>query len=360
MEIAGFEDVLNGFGLDPKAFQLAAFGKGNINASFGLFELNNPEPSFLLQKINTSVFKAPKKISWNWSLAYSQITSESPDYQMISFRKTLSGDDFHVDQRRDFWRLMPFVSDSKTLDTVSNPDEAYLTAYMFGEFASKLSTANVKKFEYIIPDFHNLSFREQQFHTALTRASALRKSISGQLLKQKELSEPLVKEFQLIAKKNLLPTRIFHHDAKIGNILFSCTTSKPLVIIDLDTLMPGTVLSDIGDMLRTLTSSASENEADISKIDFREKFVAAVLQGYQASFGDLLTPFERSKLYFAGLVLVYMQALRFLSDFLNEDTYYRIEYPEHNLVRAKNQFHLLGLMMERRSEIESKYLTIRS
>ncbi len=127
-------------------------------------------------------------------------------------------------------------------------------------------------------------------------------------------------------------------------------------IIDFDTLMPGTVISDIGDMLRTLTSSASEDETDISRIDFREDFVAAILQAYRKAMADVLTAEESSKLYFAGLVLVYMQAIRFLADFLNNDIYYQIRYPGHNLIRAKNQFQLLRLMMDKRSEIERKYL----
>jgi thiamine kinase-like enzyme len=351
-----FDEILKAFGLVNTDFECEAFGKGNINSTFGLKRKNASEPEFILQKINTSIFTQPQKIATNWKLAYDFLQLDAPAYPMIHFIQTIDQQDFYTDKYSKVWRLTAFVLDSKTLETVSNPEEAYLTAFMFGQFASHLSKADASKFHDILPDFHNLIFREMQFQEAVKSASEGRLNQSADMLHQLSDFESIVKEYRYIFDNNLLPVRVFHHDAKIGNILFSKTSGKPLGIIDFDTLMPGTVISDMGDMLRTLTSSASEDETDFSKIDFREELVAAILQAYKKAMEDVMLPEESKRLYFAGLVLVYMQAIRFLGDFLNNDRYYQIRYPEHNLMRAKNQFHLLRLMMDNRTEIERKYL----
>jgi thiamine kinase-like enzyme len=356
MEIIDFGKILKAYGLTESDYTCQSFGKGNINSTFGLSKTNASEPTYILQKINTSIFTEPQKIAHNWRLASSFIQSENPAYQMIHFIQTIDHQDYYTDENAKVWRLTPFVPDSKTLEIVSSPEEAYLTAFMFGQFASSLSKADATQYQSVLPDFHNLMYRVKQFQESVKSASQNRLDESHDLLAQMSEFDSIVSEYDTIFKQNLLPLRIFHHDAKIGNILFSKTTGKPMGIIDFDTLMPGTVISDIGDMLRTLTSSASEDETDISRIDFREDFVAAILQAYRKAMADVLTAEESSKLYFAGLVLVYMQAIRFLADFLNNDIYYQIRYPGHNLMRAKNQFQLLHLMMDKRSEIERKYL----
>ena len=356
MEVTGFDKILNAFGLAENDFDYKSFGKGNINSTFGLTLKNAVEPTYILQKINTSIFREPYKIAHNWKLASSFIQSENPAYQMIHFIETIDQQDYFTDENAGFWRLTPFVPDSKTLEIVSSPEEAYLTATMFGQFAARLSKADATQYLSVLPDFHNLMFRVQQYKDSVESALPIRLNEAHDLLVQMPEFDPIVSEYDAVFKQKLLPLRIFHHDAKIGNILFSKTTGKPLGIIDFDTLMPGTVISDMGDMLRTLTSSASEDETDLSKINFREDFVAAILQAYRKAMAEVLTTEEISKLYFAGLVLVYMQAIRFLTDFLNNDRYYQIRYPGHNLMRAKNQFQLLRLMMDKRSEIERKYL----
>lgn len=356
MEINDYAKILKAFRLTESDFDCQSFGKGNINSTFGLTKKNASEPTYILQKINTSIFTKPEKIAHNWRLASSFIQSEKIDYQMIQFIQTIDHQDYFKDDYENLWRLTPYVPDSKTLEFVSNSEEAYLTAFMFGKFAACLSKTDATQYQSVLPDFHNLMFRVKQFQESVKSASRIRLKDAHELLIHMPEYEHIVDEYDRIFKQNLLPIRVFHHDAKIGNILFSKTTGKPLVIIDFDTLMPGTVISDIGDMLRTLTSSASEDETDISKIDFREDFVAAILQAYTSAMEDVLVAEERKYLYFAGIVLVYMQAIRFLGDFLNNDRYYQIRYPEHNLMRAKNQFQLLRLMIGKRTEMERKYL----
>jgi thiamine kinase-like enzyme len=356
MEIEKYQRIAKVFGIESQRYQCRPFGTGHINSTFGLQETSETEPDYILQKINTHVFPNPEKIASNWKLAEAFIRASNKDYQIIRFLATLDGHDFFRDEDGGWWRLIPFVKNTFTCETAENPEQAYQTANSFGNLTRLLHGVSVTKFQTILSNFHNLSFREWQFNETVASATIERVEAAKELLKAKKSFAHITAEFESIQQQKLLPIRIFHTDAKISNILFSKSTRLPVCIVDYDTLMPGTILSDVGDMLRSMTSDTLEDEADLSKIKFREAFVANMLNGYLDAMKNIITKDEKRLLYFGGIMLVYMQAIRFLNDYLENDRYYRISFSTHNLVRAQNQFCLLQLMVDERKIIESKYL----
>jgi thiamine kinase-like enzyme len=357
MELVKYQRIAEAFGIDNKLYLCKPFGTGHINSTFGLQDIKEPEPDFILQKINTHVFPFPEKIASNWKNAETHILNLNIEYQMIKFLPTITGQNFFRDEGEGWWRLIPFVKNTFTCETVENPEQAYQTANSFGTLTRLLHGVDPGRFQTILSDFHNLSFREWQFDKALAIANKERLETAAELLNTKKAFVHITTEFESIQKQNLLTLRIFHTDAKISNILFSKSSQLPVCIVDFDTLMPGTILSDVGDMLRSMTSDTVEDESDLSKIKFREEFVANILLGYLDALKNIITKNEKKLLYFGGIMLVYMQAIRFLTDYLENDSYYQISFSTHNLIRAQNQFRLLELMTKRRTEIERNYLT---
>jgi Ser/Thr protein kinase RdoA (MazF antagonist) len=240
-----------------------------------------------------------------------------------------------------YWRLFPFFENTTTFDKVESEGQAYQAAKAFGAFARALDGMDVSTLHTTIPGFHDGLARLAQFKEILQKAIPAR-------LKEASDEVETVLDNQLIFSKiaNLgLPLRAIHHDTKINNLLFDKNTLNPVAVVDLDTVMPGLILSDFGDMLRTFTCPADEDEADLSKVEMRWPVYEAVLEGFLAEMGSLLAPAERDNLKAAGPWLTLMQAIRFLGDYLAGDVYYKTKYPEHNLVRARNQLALYRSML---------------
>lgn len=250
------------------------------------------------------------------------------------------------DKKDGYFRLFPFVQDSHTVDTVQTPEEAYEAAKQFGRFTKLLSPLDTNKLQITLPDFHNLSLRYQQFQHALNEGNKDRitkSNLSIELL-QKQVS--IVTEFEAIKQNPDFKLRVTHHDTKISNILFD-EKKRGLCVIDLDTVMPGYFISDVGDMMRTYLSPVSEEEKDFSKIEVRDEYFSAIVRGYLHEMNNELTSTEKNYFVFAGKFLIYMQALRFLTDYFNNDVYYGAKYPDQNFVRANNQIVLLEKLIEK-------------
>ncbi|MGY0041318.1 phosphotransferase enzyme family protein [Pedobacter sp. NJ-S-72] len=161
----------------------------------------------------------------------------------------------------------------------------------------------------------------------------------------------IVTTYKNIVERNEIPLRVIHHDTKINNVLFD-QQNKGICVIDLDTVMPGYFISDVGDMMRTYLSSANEEETDLTKINVRKDFFKAIYDGYMEEMGDVLTPTEKSYFIYAGKFLIYMQAIRFLADYLQNDIYYGEKYEGHNLARTKNQVTLFERYLELEPQLE--------
>ncbi len=199
----------------------------------------------------------------------------------------------------------------------------------------------MSKFEATIPDFHNLSFRYQQFQEALAQATPERKEVAQEAIDYFLNKQEIVATYDSLLQDPDFPDRLMHHDTKINNVLLDTDTQQGLAVCDLDTLMPGKVISDLGDMVRTYVSPVSEESTDFEKVIVREDYYQALVEGYLSEMKTVLTETEKSAIFYSGLFLVYMQGIRFLADYLNGDVYYPIKYPTHNLDRARNQMVLL-------------------
>jgi Ser/Thr protein kinase RdoA (MazF antagonist) len=252
-----------------------------------------------------------------------------------------------IDEEKNYWRATTFVNHSYSPMNAANEEAAYTVAKSFAGFTRSLSGLDIHKLKQIIPDFHNLSFRYYQFENAIANAPAKRLLKSTHIIAQLRQRKPLVAFYDSIINDSAdYPERVMHHDCKINNILFDIVTNEVICPVDLDTTMPGKFFSDIGDMIRTMACSVDENSKQWEDIFIRPSFYQAILKGYLEGAGDIFTDEEKKNIHYSGLILTYMQSLRFVTDFLNGDIYYKISYPEQNLNRALNQLILLEKLEE--------------
>jgi Ser/Thr protein kinase RdoA (MazF antagonist) len=232
------------------------------------------------------------------------------------------------------------VQDSHAKTVLQSPNEAFEAAKQFGLFTRLLCGFDTNVLKTTLPKFHDLVFRDQQFQTAIIEGNQDRRNQCKDLM-DKIISYSFITErYQLILADPAFKLRVTHHDTKISNVLFN-KADKAICVIDLDTLMPGYFISDLGDMMRTYLCPVSEEEKDFDKIIIRPEFYEAIITGYCNEMGDELTESEKQAIHYSGEFMIYMQALRFMTDYLNNDQYYGASYPEQNLVRAGNQMVLL-------------------
>lgn len=335
-------EILEAFGLPAKDCLLQKIDSGLIN---GTWKVTAGDREYILQRINGHVFKSPQDISDNVLKLNRFLAAHSPDYLFIAPIAATSGRYLVQSSSGVYYRLMPFVGSSHTIDTVSTRHEAYEAARQFGRFTGLLSGLGTEELHYTLPDFHNLELRFGQFEAAHRQADQERLREAALPIRDAFTHQGLVRTYQAIKANRDIPLRVIHHDTKISNVLFD-EAGKGLCVIDLDTAMPGYFISDVGDMMRTYLSPVNEEERDFSKITVREDYFEAVMEGYFAEMASKLTASEKELCLYAGKYMIYMQALRFLTDFLNGDTYYATSYPKQNLVRAQNQFTLLNRYLE--------------
>lgn len=335
------KEILFQFGLAAENFTIQSFGSGLINSTW-IIESKEPGEKYILQKINRQVFKQPEDIACNIRLIDDYLKKNFPDYLFVSPCKTVAGNEM-VESDCEYFRMFPFIANSHTVDVVEKPEQAYEAAKQFGRFSKLLSGFDATGLKITLPDFHNLSLRYQQFEDALKRGNSKRMEQSLELISFIKQNKNIVDEFENCKTK--LKTRCTHHDTKISNVLFDAE-GKGLCVIDLDTLMPGYFISDVGDMMRTYLCPVSEEEKDFSKIKVRKAFYDAIVNGYLSEMGAELNAEEKTYFHYAGEFMIYMQAIRFLTDHLNDDVYYGAKYEGHNFVRARNQITLLQRLLE--------------
>ena len=218
---------------------------------------------------------------------------------------------------------------------------AFEAARQFGEFTGLLSAFDPNLLHITLPDFHNLTLRFRQFGDALQNGNNKRIAETAESIVFLKDQQKIVEEFEKIKEHPDFKLRVVHHDAKINNVLFDSRNNRGLCVIDLDTVMPGYYISDVGDMLRTYICPVSEDEQDLLKIQIREEYFREIAKGYFSEMQNRLSEYEKLYFVYAGKFAIYMQALRFLTDYINHDIYYSIKYKDHNLVRANNQIMLL-------------------
>ncbi len=343
MELNLDEEIVNAYGFNLNTISLQQIGSGHINRTYLLSTATGGH--FILQNINTNIFKDPNAIATNIKMVADELHRIDPQYLFPSPITTINGD-LMFNHNGEYWRLLPFVPDTTAFDTLSDPKQAYEAAKQFGKLSRLLNHFDTSVLKPTISGFHDLSWRYEQFIESLNQASDASKSKAKHEIEVALRHHFIVAYNQSFESRKDFPNRVMHHDTKISNVLLNETDYNGVCVIDLDTLMPGKFLSDLGDMMRTYLCAFSENEKDLEKIKIRIPYFKATIEGYLSEMASILTETEKELILFAGKYIIYMQALRFLTDYLNRNIYYPVGYAEQNLDRAKNQFKLLSEFFE--------------
>lgn len=323
------------FGLKG-SFHFEPIGQGLIHKTW---KVQTGEGAYVLQQVNHHVFTQPQLIAENVEAIGTYLSESSPDYFFVSplkdpFGKTL------LQTAEGFFRIFPFVAGSHAFDRVHTATQARQAAQQFGRFTRVLAGMDVSELKITIPRFHDLEYRVQQFTYSLNSAMPQRLEAAAGWIERANAFSWVVEKFIAIKRNKNFRLRVTHHDTKISNVLFN-EKNEAICVIDLDTVMPGYFISDLGDMMRTYLCEATEEEQDLQQISVRPEIYHAIVEGYLGEMEELLTREEAEAVPFAGSFMIYMQALRFLTDYLNNDVYYGSRYPGQNLNRAANQFTLL-------------------
>ncbi len=316
---------------------------GNINQTYKVtYDTENGTKSYVFQKVNTSVFKNPVEIMENIDRVTTHIRSKSGSQPCLHFHHTDTGENYMYDSDGSFWRVMNFI-DSVTFDTCDRPEILRSTGEAFGEFQLQLADFDGSVLHETIPDFHNT---RKRLDTLFADAGKCAKTGNARIFESApELGRlrTYYKEACLLSDRynaGAFPVRVTHNDTKSNNVLFERETFRPLTIIDLDTVMPGMAMYDFGDAVRFLASTAAEDEPDLSKVSFHEEKFAAFAEGFLGKVRHSLTQDELDNMVRGTFSITVELAARFLDDYLCGDTYFKINYPSHNLVRARNQLRL--------------------
>ena len=328
------------FRVEGTVLSVEPLGKGLINDTYLVKTKEADKPDYVLQRINHHIFKDVNLLQHNIETVTNHLRKKlleegvvDADRRVLRFIRTFADKTYHYDGE-SYWRLSVYIADAVTVDEVT-PQSSYDCGRAFGHFQRQLIDLN-EPVDETIPDFHNMELRLRQLRQAVADDAAGRvKEVRGELEFIEAHADGMCLAERL-HREGKLPKRICHCDTKVNNMLFD-KDGNVLCIIDLDTVMPSFVFSDYGDFLRTAANSQPEDSPALDRITFRWDIYEAFTTGYLESTASFLTPVEREHLSLAVAMFPFMQTVRFLTDYLNGDTYYKIQYPEHNLVRARNQ-----------------------
>lgn len=331
------------FTIEGVFFSAAPYGSGHINDTYRVVFHNGGKPvSFLAQRINRNIFKNVPALMENIQRVTTHLGTQiagEPDAlrRALMLIPARDGRAWHQDEDENYWRVYQFVQNARTYDTVQSTEQAYQAARAFGRFQRMLATLPAPRLHDTIPDFHHTPKRFQALKRAID-ADAANRAAQARPEIEFALAHQSISSVLLDAN---LPERVTHNDTKINNILLDNATGEGLCVIDLDTVMPGLALYDFGDMVRTATSPAAEDEQDLSKVTMQFPMFEALVRGYLSTAGNMLTRAERQYLAFSGKLITFEIGLRFLTDYLVGDAYFKVHRPDHNLDRARTQFALV-------------------
>ncbi len=331
------------------------WGSGHINDTFRTtWAGQGTVRRFIHQRINDHVFPDPKAVMCNVATVTRHVRGAlvergTPDLdrRVLTLVPTREGADYHVDDDGHTWRTYLFVERSRSVDLMEHPAQAFAAGRAFGEFQVLLSGYTGPRLLETIRGFHDTPRRFANFVRAVEadsrdRAGGCRAEIDALLA-----AEPAARGLQALLEQGLLPERIVHNDTKLNNLLLDERTGEPLCVIDLDTVMPGLSLHDFGDLVRTGAARAEEDERDIGKVGVNVGFYEGIVRGYLSSAGPSLAAAEKQHLATGAEVIVLENALRFMTDHLEGDSYFRIHRPGHNLDRCRTQLAFFGDLVAR-------------
>jgi hypothetical protein len=319
------------------------YGNGHINDTYcAVFDRDGAQVRYVLQRINQNVFKNPVALMENIERVTSHLAAQvkgEPDSgrRVLTLIPALDGKVWHLDAENSYWRAYNFIENARTYDAVESTDQAFQAAMAFGRFQKLLAGLPPPRLNDTIPDFHNTP----------KRFIALEQAIAADAAGRAAQAKPEI-EFALAHKSITgvlldanLPERVTHNDTKFNNVMLDDVTGEAICVIDLDTVMPGLALYDFGDMVRTTTSPALEDEQDLSKVTMQFPMFEALVRGYLTEAGGFLTKAEKQLLAFSGKLITFEIGIRFLADYLAGDKYFKVHREGHNLDRCRTQFKLV-------------------
>jgi len=332
---------------------LTPHGSGHINDTFLVTCKAQGAPArYILQHINRHVFRDPIAVMQNVERVTAHLAAQAtgePDGARSALRliPARDGRKWHVDRQGETWRAYCFIENARTYETATSQEQAFQAARAFGRFQQQLSSLPPPRLHETIPDFHSTP----------KRFAALEEAITADVAGRAALAKPEI-EFarsrQAITGNLLdagLPERITHNDTKFNNVLLDDKTGEAVCVIDLDTVMPGLALYDFGDMVRTTTSPAAEDEKDLSRVTMQFPMFEALVRGYLETAGAFLTAPERKLLALSGKLITFEIGIRFLADYLAGDTYFKVHREGHNLDRCRTQFKLVESIEQQEKEM---------
>jgi len=346
------KEIAAQFEIPGRFAEAAVYGSGHIHDTH-LLRFEHPARSarYILQRINTKVFQDPAALMDNVSRICTHLRRSlerdrvpDPERRHLSLVATTAGRTHWVDPEGGYWRCFHFQEGTRSLDQVETEQQARETARAFGSFAARLADLDGPRLATTIPDFHNLDFRYAALESAIRSDSHGRaKDLESEIEQSAEWYAKLEGSLRAEGAKDL-PIRAVHNDCKINNVLLDAETGEGLCAIDLDTVMDGSVLADFGELVRTSSSRSAEDEAGLSEMAIDLDLVRGVARGYLAEMGAILTPQECNALPLAGAVMAFENAIRFLTDHLSGDVYFRIQREAQNLDRARAQLRRVALL----------------
>ena len=345
------------FDVPGELVSLDKFGSGLINHSFVMNFSDGKR--YLLQKINTDLFKDVDGLMNNIELVTSYLKEKivecggDPDRETLTVIKTKDGKPYYLDEDNLAWRVYPFIEDTVCYDIAQSEEQFYKTGLSFGKFQAQLNDFDASQLVEVIEKFHDTRHRYTQFEEALEADVANRAQlVQDEIEFIKTRKDQAYLLYDMLDKKEL-PLRVTHNDTKLANILLDKETEEGLCIVDLDTIMPGLLLFDFGDSIRSGANTTTEDDPNLDNVQFNMDLFKAYTQGFLDGAKDIMTSNELKYLPWGARIITFEQAIRFFTDYLNGDTYYAVTHENHNLDRTRNQIKLVQEMENHWDEIVS-------
>jgi len=336
------------------------YGTGHINDTYAaVVDEDGQRVRYIHQRINHDVFKDPASLMDNISRVtrhqrrkLARAGVPSPERRALTLVPARDGASHHVDGDGNTWRTYLFIEKARTHDFTETPNQAVAAAKAFGEFQKQLVDLPGDRLHETIPDFHHTPRRFEALEEAIASDACNRARDAVTeidfALRHKDMTATLIH----MQEQGLIPERITHNDSKLNNVMLDDETDEGICVIDLDTVMPGLVLYDFGDMVRTATSPSAEDEKDLSKVHMQMSMFEALVRGYLESAGEFLNSAEKEHLVFSGKLITFEIGVRFLADFLSGDVYFKTHREGHNLERCRTQFKLVQSIVDQEEAMQ--------
>jgi len=345
------EKIINAFKLEGHVLSYSPCGSGHINSTFRLH--TDAQQDYILQKINHSIFEHVDQLMENIDNVTAFLKKQEADpRRVLQLIRTHDDAPFYLDEKGDYWRVYVFVPGSISLDRAQSAEDFYLSGVAFGQFQMQLADYPADTLHETIPHFHDTPVRFEAFRRAIANDSCGRlKDV------QAEVDFALAREEEAgcmmrLLQEGKLPLRVTHNDTKLNNVLFDAATRQPLCVVDLDTVMPGLAANDFGDAIRFGASTAAEDEKDLSKVEMSLELYEAFSRGFMEACGKSLTALEIETLPMGAKLMTLECGVRFLTDYLQGDTYFGTHYEGQNLDRCRTQFKLVKDMEDKWAQME--------